>query len=70
MSDGREPADKVERLADAKATGSRRPSLRMPPDSILYEKVVPALLVLLGIAFVAVILGIIVGLIAGVLTLH
>jgi ABC-type phosphate/phosphonate transport system permease subunit len=64
-----EPMGRREHGSDA-MTNLRRSSLRMPPDSILYEKVVPALLVLLGIAFVAVILGIVVGLVTGVLTLH
>ncbi len=63
------PAVREEHISDA-TTKPRRPNVRMPSDSILYEKVVPALLVLLGMAFVAVILGIIVGLVTGVLTLH
>lgn len=70
MSDNGEAVVKVEHLADVKATETRRPKVRMPSDSILYEKVVPILLALFGMAFVAVILGIIAGLATGVLTIR
>jgi hypothetical protein len=53
-----------------RASAVRRPNPRMPSGTVLYEKIVPALLVLLGLLFVAVIIGVVAGLATGVLTLH